>query len=134
MKEYNKDKQNRLWLNYQLRTFGFAFNGLHKFFRSETKASIHTIAALLAVITGLVLKISLFQWGLITLVIGLVFISELINSSIEKLVDMISPEKNQQAGLIKDMAAGAVLFASLIAIITGLLVFVPASIDWLHRQ
>ena len=134
MKEYNKDKQNRLWLNYQLRTFGFAFNGLHKFFWSETKASIHTIAALLAVITGLVLKISLFQWGLITLVIGLVFISELINSSIEKLVDMISPEKNQQAGLIKDMAAGAVLFASLIAIITGLLVFVPASIDWLHRQ
>lgn len=125
----NYHKENKSWLKYQVKTFNFAFKGLFAFFKTESKAIIHTVAAVLAVTAGVILKISILQWGLISLVIGMVFISELINSCMERLVDMVSPEHNVQAGHIKDMAAGAVLMASIIAIITGLLVFVPALIE-----
>jgi len=58
-------------------------------------------------------------------VIGGVFVAELFNSAIESLVDLISPDFNKKAGMIKDMAAGAVLISAVTALVAGLIIFIP---------
>lgn len=83
---------------------------------------------------GLYLKIEKIDWLWISLAIALVWIMETINSAIEKLVDLTSPDFNPKAGAIKDMAAGAVLFAAFFAVILGLLVFAPYLKDCLGKK
>lgn len=86
---------------------------------------IHTLIAILTVILGFVIKISVNEWLLVILCIGLVLTSEALNAAIEKLVDKISPQKDARAGLIKDIAAAGVLLAAVAAAAIGLIIFVP---------
>lgn len=119
----NRNKKGRLV--YQLSTFKYAWQGLRYFFDTELKASIHLIAGILAIGLGVFLKISATEWMLIAFAIGSVFIAEIVNTAIELLVDMISREQNRIAGVIKDLAASAVLVASITALTIGLIVFIP---------
>lgn len=119
----NSTKKNSL--RYQLATFRYAFSGLLWFFAFETKATIHIICAVLAVLAGFLLKISLTDWALIIIVIGFVLFAEILNTSIELMVDHIEKEQNKTAGRIKDLAAGAVLIAAISAFLIGIIVFVP---------
>lgn len=123
--------KNKSSLKYQLTTFRFAWQGLRYFFETELKASIHLIAAFLAIGLGLLMKISAFEWMMIVFAIGFVFISEIANTSIELLVDLITKEQNRVAGIIKDLAASAVLVASITALVIGLIVFLPKLVDLL---
>jgi len=109
----------------RLRSFKFAFHGLIYLFRDEHNAWIHVLAALGAIIMGFVFKISGSEWIAVLIAIALVFVSELINSSIENLVDLIHPENDPRAGKIKDLAAAAVLVASIIAAVIGIIIFAP---------
>lgn len=118
-------KQNSLTLKARLASFRFAFNGIRRFFREEANARIH-----LAATAGVVFGIFYFQVTgaeLIALLIvtGLVWAAEIMNTAIEHLVDFISPGFHPKAGLIKDLAAGAVLVLSVTAFITGLIIFIP---------
>ena len=70
-------------------------------------------------------RISNTEWLVVIICIGMVVASEIINSSIEELVNFISPERNQKAGLIKDLAAAAVLVTAVIAAVCGLIIFIP---------
>lgn len=74
---------------------------------------------------GHFLNISPLEWVAITVVITMVLTAELINTSIEGIVDLISPEKNKIAGKVKDAAAGAVLISAIGSLITGLIIFLP---------
>ncbi len=112
-------------LTYQLATFRFAFKGLRWFFANETKASIHGICAAAAIILGILLKISMMEWMMIATAIGLVFITEILNTGIELTVDRLVSGPDETAGRIKDLAAGAVLTASLTALAIGMIVFLP---------
>ena len=106
-------------------SFKCAFTGLFIAFRSEPNIRIHCIAAVIAVLCGVALNVSSTEWIFIAIAIGSVFTAEFFNSSIEKLVDLVSPERHEKAGIIKDIAAGAVLIAAITALIIGCIIFIP---------
>lgn len=87
----------------------------------------------MAVVFGVVLKFKSFDWFFVMLCIALVLCLEMINSAIELLVDLISPEYNEKAGKIKDLSAGAVLIASFISLIIGLIIYGKYLIVFLYE-
>lgn len=93
----------------QLRSFGYAWKGIRCCIGKEQNLSFHLIATAVVVIAGFVLGITRMEWMIIILCIGVVIAAELFNSAIEKLVDLVSPERHPIAGQVKDIAAGAVL-------------------------
>jgi undecaprenol kinase/diacylglycerol kinase (ATP) len=106
-------------------SFKYAFNGLIILIREEHNARIHLIAAVLAIILGFVLEISLTEWISIIFAIGLVVSLEIINSAIENIADYISPENNKQIKRIKDLAAAGVLVGAIASVCIGLIIFLP---------
>ena len=116
----------------RLQSFRFAFDGLRVLIRDEHNARIHLVITLLVVIAGIAFRIAPWEWVAILLCIGLVFSMELINSSIEKLADVVSPEKNEKIKIVKDLAAAAVLVSAIVAMVVGLIVFLPR-IQYLFR-
>jgi undecaprenol kinase/diacylglycerol kinase (ATP) len=94
-------------------------------FSEEHNARIHLVAAIIVIAGGIVFSVSLLSWVLLVLAIGLVFMAELINTSLEHLADVISPEKNEKIKKAKDLAAAAVLVSAIMAVVIGLMVFLP---------
>jgi diacylglycerol kinase (ATP) len=82
---------------------------------------------------GIVLHITKNECIAIFLCIALVLISEAVNSAIEKLTDLISPEYGLKSRIIKDIAAGAVLMASIVALLTGIIIFIPYFINYFFK-
>ena len=109
----------------RLQSFGYAFRGITEVFGSETNMKIHLVITALVIISGFVFAISIIEWMLCLLCIGLVVGAEMINTAIENVVDLVSPEQHPLAGKAKDIAAGAVLICAFISVIIGLLIFVP---------
>jgi diacylglycerol kinase len=109
----------------RLKSFKFAFNGIRILFVNEHNAWIHLVAALLVIIGGIVLKISTSEWLAVIFATGLVFTSEAINTSIEKLSDFVSPEKLISIKEVKDLASAGVLISAITALIIGVIVFIP---------
>jgi diacylglycerol kinase len=108
-----------------IRSFGFAFKGVAYATSSQLNFRIHLGATVLVVLTGCLLHISKSEWLWIALCITLVLVTEIFNTMIETLVDLVSPGYNEKAGRIKDMSAGAVVIAALFALITGAIIFLP---------
>lgn len=109
----------------QLRSFRYAWQGIRCCVGREQNLSFHLIAAVVVVVAGFVLDITRTEWMAVTICIGAVIAAELFNSAIERLVDLVSPERQPLAGAVKDIAAGAVLVCAIAAAVTGLFVFVP---------
>ena len=86
---------------------------------------IHLTAVILVSGLGWFFHLSASEWLWIILAVGLVLITELLNTALELLVDLVSPGFNSQAGKVKDVAAGAVLVAAVIAVIIGAVIFIP---------
>jgi len=112
-------------MNRFLKSFKFAGKGLFYTIATQPNFIFHLIAALLAVVAGWYFDISKGEWLAVLICIGLVMVTELLNTAIEVLVDWLSPEFNVKAGLVKDIAAGAVLMAALVALIVAFVIFVP---------
>jgi diacylglycerol kinase len=110
----------------RLNSFRFAFKGLTSLFMNEHNARIHLAAAILAISSGIILKITALEWSVIIIVIGMVFIAELLNSSLETLSDIVSPEFDEGIRKAKDYAAAAVLISAVVSVIAGGLIFIPA--------
>src|SRR3989338_7765038 len=108
-----------------LKSFGYALKGLIKTFREEQNLRLQTILSLIAIALGIYFKIRLLEWALLFLVIGLVLIAEVINSAIERVVDVLKPRINTYVKEIKDIMAAAVLLSSLVALAVGALIFLP---------
>jgi len=107
------------------KSFGFAAAGIRHTFKTQPNFKIHTIFCILVISAGLFLKLATFEWLWILVAISMVLVSELINTAIEVLVDLVSPEYNKKAGIVKDAAAGAVLVAAIIAVAIGMTIFLP---------
>lgn len=116
-------------LKRRLLSFKYAINGIKYVLKTQHNFWIHILAAITAIILGFILNITISEWIAIIIVISLVLALEVINSAIEKIVDIVSPEIKKKAGLIKDMAAGAVLTASIGALIIGIIIFLPKIIN-----
>jgi undecaprenol kinase/diacylglycerol kinase (ATP) len=108
-----------------VKSFGYAIKGIAAVARSEQNFKIHIVSVLVVSVTGSILHISATEWVVICLCFGSVTSAELLNSAIEKLVDLVSPEYNVKAGLIKDIAAGAVLVLAVMSAIIGGIIFIP---------
>ncbi len=115
----------------RLKSFIYAFNGIKYSLSTQHNFIIHLSLLLIAIILGFVLNISTNEWIAITIVSGMVLSFEVLNTTIEKFVDFIEPNKNKDAGLIKDLAAGAVLITAIAALITGLIIFLPKIINYI---
>ncbi len=113
----------------RIKSFGNAFRGIFYAFKTQHNIWIHSLAIVVVVIAGFIFKLDAREWGLVVLAIGLVLAAEMINTAIEWLVDLVSPGYNEKAGLIKDVAAGAVLVAAVISVIIGAIVFLPKVIE-----
>ena len=111
-----------LYLKRQFRSFGYAFSGL-RIMLTDYNAFIHIPAAIFALSLDFAFQISSLEWIAILSAIASVWITEILNTALEKLVNFVSPEKNVFAGQIKDLAAGAVLIATLYAVLVGIIVF-----------
>tara|TARA_B100001769_G_C21828725_1_gene450157 strand:+ start:287 stop:679 length:393 start_codon:yes stop_codon:yes gene_type:complete len=112
-------------LQKRLNSFRFAFNGLKSMIKNEHNSRVHFIALICVIGLGLFLKIELTDWIAITIVSGLVILTELLNTAVEKLADFVSPDLNKEIGLIKDYCAGAVLISALVSLIVGGVIFIP---------
>ncbi len=116
---------SRFSLTSRLKSFKHAIKGLYHVTKHEHNFWLHLIATAVVVTFGFFYEVSISEWLWITLAIGLVLTTEIMNTGIERLVDLVEPEINKKAGLIKDIGAGAVLIASITSAIIGLLIFTP---------
>lgn len=107
------------------KSFGYAFKGIDDVISNEPNMKIHVSVAILVVITAFLLKISMIEWIILVLLIGLVLAAEVINTTIENLVDMYTKDYNERAKVVKDTAAGTVLILAITAVIIGLMIFIP---------
>lgn len=112
-----KNSKNSLYF------FVYAFRGIAYAVRHERNFVVHILASIAVIIGGLWLGVSLVEWAILIVVIGLVFMAEVFNTAIEQLVNKVSPEFHPLAGLVKDLAAGAVLIISIAAALVGLCIF-----------
>lgn len=108
-----------------LESFRFACSGLWYALRTQRNTRIHLTVAAAVVALGLWLALSHVQWAVLTLTIGLVLVSEMLNTVAETLVDLTSPDYHPLAKVVKDVMAGAVLLTAIISVIVGLLVLGP---------
>lgn len=108
-----------------INSFKYAIEGFISSFKTERNMKIHIVAMLLVVTLSIYLKLSLIEWCIILITIALVISAELFNTAIETLVDMVSPERNPKAKLVKDISAAAVLALAIGAVLIGLIIFIP---------
>ena len=107
------------------RSFGHAFRGIGILLRTQANARIHATATVLVVAAGFWFGISRGEWCAVVAAIGLVWSAEGVNTAVETVVDLVSPERHPLAGRAKDVAAGAVLCAAITALVLGSLIFGP---------
>lgn len=105
--------------------FIFAFQGIKTAFLEQRNLRFHSAAALIVIAAGFIFEITKTEWLIALLCIAMVIGMELLNTAVEYLTDLASPEIHPLAKKAKDVAAAAVLFVSIIAAIIGLIIFLP---------
>ena len=112
-------------LQKRIESFGYAFKGIAILFTSQPNARIHAVVLSLVVAAGFYFKIDKTEWLTIVLIAALVLSAEAMNTAVEFVVDLASPDHHHLAGKAKDVAAAAVLLAAFGAVIIGLIIFLP---------
>ena len=112
--------------------FKYAFSGLWYALRTQRNVRVHVSIAFLAILLGVVLRISAVEFALVFVAITGVFIAEMFNTVFELCIDLASPDYHPLAKIAKDVAAGAVLLSAMLSIIIGLFVFVPHIWELFH--
>ena len=125
----NKSKNG---LRMRIKSIGYAFTGLYELIKSEPNARIHLAATIVAVSIGFLLGLSNTEWCVIMIVIALVWTAEAFNTVIEKLANYLFPEYHETARIVKDVSAGAVLISAIVALICGMIIFLPKIIMLFH--
>jgi len=108
------------------RKFSVAWAGIRSSWTTQASLRVHIICTLLVLALAAVSQLGPLQWALLLFAIGLVISMELLNTAIEAVVDLCSPQPSELARIAKDTAAGAVLVAALTAVLVGACVFLPA--------
>jgi diacylglycerol kinase len=109
----------------RLNSFKFAFSGLKLLLKTQPNAKIHLVVTVFVIIFGCFFQISRLEWIAVIGCFALVFSLEAVNTAIENMIDLVSPDYHPLAGNAKDVAAGAVLIAAMAAVLIGFLIFLP---------
>jgi len=107
------------------KSFQYAFRGIIKIFREEQNLRVQSVLAIVVIFLAIFFRVSRIEWALLVVSIGLVLLMEIANSAVERVTDVLKPRINTYVKEIKDIAAAGVMLASLIAVIIGLIVFLP---------
>lgn len=118
-------KKDNTFINGRLKSVSFAVKGAAKLISTEHSIMVQFSIGIIAVFAGFFFHITTTEWLFQTLAIGLVMSIEGLNTAVEKIADFIHPNYHEKIGFIKDIAAGSVFFASICAIIIGLIIYVP---------
>ena len=108
-----------------IRSFGYAFEGIYYTLRTQRNMRVHLGIGLTATALGLWLGISAVEWAVLLVMMALVFTLEMVNTVVEALVDLVTDRYHPLAKVAKDVAAGAVLVAAILAVGVGLFLFLP---------
>lgn len=106
-------------------SFKYAFHGLTILIKEEHNYIVHLAAATLAVVLGFIYKISSIEWCLVIFAVSFVMVTETLNTSIENIMDFVSPDRNSSVKRIKDLSAAAVFMSAISALIVGIIIFLP---------
>lgn len=109
----------------RIRGGGYAIKGAWLLIKNEHSIQVQLVIAVAVTIAGFYFDITATEWMIQLLAIGLVMAAEGLNTATEEIADFIHPDLHSKIGYIKDVAAGAVFFAALIAVIVGLIIYVP---------
>lgn len=123
----------RAFLRSRLRSFGYAFAGWRYVLRTQRNTWIHAVLSLAVVLVSWWLGLSALEWAIILITISMVWMAELLNTALEAVVDLASPQQHPLAKVGKDVGAAAVLLSALAAVLTGLLVLGPPLWERLSR-
>ena len=115
-----------------IKSFGHALKGLKLLFSSQRNATIHLLLMFCAIVMGFLLQISKSEWIMIILCSALVIAAEAFNTALEKMADAVHPDKNDEIGNAKDLAAGSVLITAIAALIVGIIIFLPKLYSWVN--
>jgi len=107
------------------RSFKYAFDGLRAIFRRDHNIILHLVATIAVIVLSIWIKVTTAEALVLVFAIGFVWVAELFNTAIEKIMDLISLQKHPQIKFIKDVSAAAVLIASITAAIAGFIIFIP---------
>ena len=128
-REQNEKKNFSLFA--RIKSANHAWRGLGIFFKTTHNAWLQIFFGLLAVYLGFILQISSTEWILLFLTIGIVMITEALNTAIEVDINLTSPEYHPAARDTKDVAAGAVLISIFLSVIVAMFIFLPKIINML---
>ena len=118
-------EEQKFSIRSRIKSFTYAGAGIFQFLRREHNARIHLVATIAVAITAWALKVSHLEAVALVSAIGLVWVTEMLNTCLERTADLISKEEHPEIKIIKDLAAGAVLVAAITAVIIGLFIFIP---------
>lgn len=118
-------KDKKLSFKKLINSFKYAFKGIGHAFKYEQNFKIHSMFIIIVVLMSVLFKISKMEWLFIIVIIGLVIATELINTAMEALVDLVTSKYKELAKVAKDTASAAVLILALTSVIIGLVIFIP---------
>lgn len=128
-KSKSKDKFS---VKKRLESLMYALNGLKILFKEEHNARVHLVVSFIVIISGIMFNVSIVEWIILCLSVGLVISFEIVNSAIENLADFVSPEYHNLIKKVKDLSAAAVLVSTISGAIAGILIFLPKIIDLIN--
>ena len=120
-----EDRKKEKGLKKFFNSFTYPIKGLRYAYRNEQNLAVDVGIALIVVIAGFIFKVSVTEWALLALTIGLVISCELINTAIEAVVDLVTEEYHPLAKVAKDTSAAAVFIFAIVAIVVGIIIFGP---------
>jgi diacylglycerol kinase (ATP) len=115
----------RNFLRSRARSFKYAFTGLWYVIHTQRNAWIHALVSIAVILVGLWLQLAPHDWAVIILAIAMVWTAEFLNTALEAVVDMASPQVHPLARVGKDVGAAAVLIAAILSVFIGLLILGP---------
>ena len=116
-----------------LDSFKYALSGIWYAIKNTRNLRVDLVIVILTIITGIVLEISLIEWLILMICMMFVISLEFVNTAIEEAVNLASPDIHPLAKVSKDVAAGAVLFASIMSAAIGIIIFLPKFIVWIKE-
>ena len=112
-----------------MKSFKYAFTGIHYAFKNEPNLIIHLMLATMVMAASIIFRVTPYEMGILGLTMLMVITTEMVNTAIEKMVDLITKEHRMEAKIAKDVSSGMVLVAAAGSVIIGLLIFVPHILD-----
>ena len=119
--ERKKEKGLKKFFN----SFSYPIKGLKYAYRNEQNLAVDVGMALIVIVFGFIFQIDKYEWAILALTIGLVISCELINTAIEAVVDLVTEEYHPLAKVAKDTSAAAVFIFAIVAVVVGLIIFLP---------